>query len=140
MKLSPEQLAQYFALYGTQLKDWPQELRTQAETMRDTPFFQHQLNQQLHFEMQLRERHIEPARYGLAERIINSASAARRTTQQSLAMWLQGLFAEFMLPRPAFVLPAVLIAGMLVGQVTLDTNAMNGSAIDQMLDDEGDAQ
>ena len=143
MELSPEKLAEYFALYGSSLKDWPQTPRAQAEVVRETPFFQHLLNQQIQFEMQLRTRHMEPPSHGFSERIIQAAARTQRAVSFNLYAWLQDVFAEYMLPRPAFVFPAVLLIGMCIGVTTLDGSSANNTALDkslleQMMNDEGD--
>lgn len=62
----------------------------------------------------LRSRPIEPPSPDLAQRIILQA---RRTPQKSptVAQWLRGLFSEFHLPKPAYVLASALLMGIVAG-------------------------
>lgn len=61
----------------------------------------------------LRSRRVEPARPDLAEQIICKAQGIRQ--HQPITQWLTQLFAEFSLPRPAYVLAGTLIFGAVVG-------------------------
>jgi hypothetical protein len=61
----------------------------------------------------LSSRRVEPAGPDLAERIILKA----QTTPQTMTVtdWLRGLFSEFHLPRPAYVLACALALGFIAG-------------------------
>jgi hypothetical protein len=76
-------------------------------------------------ESMLRSRLIEPSSPDLAQRIILQA---RQTPQKSptVAQWLRGLFSEFHLPKPAFVLAGALLMGIAVGFNTSIQKADNG--------------
>jgi hypothetical protein len=65
-------------------------------------------------ESMLRARPIEPPSPNLAQRIVLQA---RQTPQKAptVAQWLRGLFREFHLPRPAYVLAATLLVGIMLG-------------------------
>lgn len=65
-------------------------------------------------ESMLRARSIEAASPDLAERIILQA---RQTPQNAptVAQWLRGLFSEFHLPKPAYVLAGTLLMGIVLG-------------------------
>jgi hypothetical protein len=69
-------------------------------------------------EAMLQSRRVEPAGPDLAERIISKARQVPQTQTVSLAQWVKGLFAEFHLPRPAYVIASTLIFGFVVGFTT----------------------
>jgi hypothetical protein len=66
-------------------------------------------------EAMLQSRRFEPASPGLAERIISKAQHIPQTQTVSLSQWMKRLFAEFHLPRPAYVIASTLIFGFVVG-------------------------
>src|SRR5262245_53305722 len=66
-------------------------------------------------EAMLRSRRFEPASPDLAERIVRKAQHLPQNQAISLTQWVRGLFAEFHLPRPAYVLVSTLIFGFVVG-------------------------
>jgi hypothetical protein len=63
----------------------------------------------------LRSRRLEKANPDLAQRIILRARQTPRNQPSSLAQWLRELFAEYHLPKPAYVLAATLLMGVIVG-------------------------
>ncbi len=70
----------------------------------------------------LRSRRIEPSSPDLAQRIILKAQGLPQNQAVSLGQWIRQLFAEFHLPRPAYVIASTLILGVIVGFNTpLDT-------------------
>jgi hypothetical protein len=78
----------------------------------------------------LRSRRIEPSSPDLAQRIILKAQGLPQTQTASLARWIRQLFAEFHLPRPAYVLASTLILGVIVGFNTpVDTPAENSDSV-----------
>jgi hypothetical protein len=66
-------------------------------------------------EAMLQSRRVEPASPDLAERIISKARHLPQQQTISLTQWMKGLFAEFHLPRPAYVMASTLIFGFVVG-------------------------
>jgi hypothetical protein len=83
----------------------------------------------------LRARRIEPSSPDLAQRIIRKAQGLPQNQTNSLWQWFRELFAEFHLPRPAYVFACTLILGFVVGFNTpfnstgaddLDTDQVNG--------------
>jgi len=66
-------------------------------------------------EAMLQARRFEPASPDLTERIIRKAQHIPQNQTISLSQWVRGLFAEFHLPRPAYVLVSTLIFGFVVG-------------------------
>lgn len=66
-------------------------------------------------EVMLQSRRLEPASPDLAERIIHKARHLPQNQTVSVTQWMKGLFAEFHLPRPAYVLASALIFGFVVG-------------------------
>lgn len=63
----------------------------------------------------LRSRRIESASPDLARRIILQARQIPQLEPMTVAQWLGGLFKEFHLPKPAYVLAGALLLGMVVG-------------------------
>jgi len=63
----------------------------------------------------LRSRRIEPSSPDLAQRIILKAQGLPQNQTISLWRWVRELFAEFHLPRPAYVFACMLILGFVVG-------------------------
>ena len=63
----------------------------------------------------LRSRRFEPASPDLAERIVLKAQSIPQNQPISLTQWMKQLFAEFHLPKPAYVLACTLILGFAVG-------------------------
>lgn len=66
-------------------------------------------------EAMLRARGLEPASPDLAQRIILKAQSLPQNQTMPLWQWIKQLFAEFHLPRPAYVLACTLILGFVVG-------------------------
>ena len=66
-------------------------------------------------EKMLRSRRVESASPDLAQRIILQARQMPQLQPLSLAQWLRGLFSEFHLPKPAYVLAGTLLVGIVVG-------------------------
>jgi hypothetical protein len=66
-------------------------------------------------EAMLQSRRLEPAGPDLVERIVHKARHLPQNQTVSLTQWMKGLFAEFHLPRPAYVLAGALIFGFVVG-------------------------
>jgi len=66
----------------------------------------------------LRSRRFEPASPDLEERIILKAQSIPQNQPISLIQWMKQLFAEFHLPKPAYVLAGTLALGFVVGFYT----------------------
>jgi hypothetical protein len=78
----------------------------------------------------LRARRIEPSSPDLAERIILKVQGLPQNQTVSLWRWIRQLFAEFHLPRPAYVLASTLILGVIVGFNTpVDTSTDNSESV-----------
>ncbi len=63
----------------------------------------------------LRSRRVEPPSADLAERIILKAQAIPQNQALPFGQSLVRLFAEFHLPKPAYVLAAALLIGLALG-------------------------
>ncbi len=72
----------------------------------------------------LRARRFEPASPDLAQRIILKAQSLPQNQTLPLIPWLRQLFAEFHLPKPAYVVVSALVLGMIVGFSTPDKPAL----------------
>lgn len=78
----------------------------------------------------LRSRRMEPSSPDLANRIILKAQGLPQKQTVSLWRWIRQLFAEFHLPRPAYVLASTLILGVIVGFNTpVDTSTDNSESV-----------
>ncbi|HSE89333.1 MAG TPA: hypothetical protein VLJ79_24185 [Candidatus Binatia bacterium] len=78
----------------------------------------------------LRSRRTEPSGPDLAERIILRAQGLPQNQTLSPGRWIRQLFAEFHLPRPAYVLASTLILGVIIGFNTpVDTSADNPDSV-----------
>jgi hypothetical protein len=78
----------------------------------------------------LRYRRTEPSSPDLANRIILKAQGLPQNQTVSLGRWTRQLFAEFHLPRPAYVLASTLILGVIVGFNTpVDTSTDNSESV-----------
>jgi hypothetical protein len=85
----------------------------------------------------LRSRRIEPSNPDLAERIILRAQGLPQNQTISPGRWIRQLFAEFHLPRPAYVLASTLILGVIVGFNTpVDTPTDNPESVQSFYVDE----
>jgi hypothetical protein len=71
----------------------------------------------------LSARRVEPARRDLAQRIILMAQSLPQNQTVPFMQWLRQLFAEFHLPKPAYVVVSVLVLGIIVGFSTPDRTA-----------------
>jgi hypothetical protein len=81
----------------------------------------------------LRARQVEPASADLAQRIILKAQSLPQNQTVPLWQWIKQLFAEFHLPKPAYVLAGTLILGFVVGlNVPLNTTAGDDLDVDQV--------
>ncbi len=77
----------------------------------------------------LQSRRIESASPDLAQRIILQARQIPRVEPTTVAQWLSGLFKEFHLPKPAYVLAGALLLGTVVGlNAPLGTPSNNDTA------------
>ena len=72
-------------------------------------------NQDEKLDAMLQSRVIESASPDLAQRIILKAEAMPQVETSTFIQWIQRLFAEFHLPKPAYVLAATLVLGFVVG-------------------------
>jgi hypothetical protein len=80
----------------------------------------------------LRSRRIEPSSPDLAQRIILKAQGLSQNQTVSLWEWVKELFAEFHLPRPAYVFTCTLILGFVLGfNAPLSTNGPDDLDTDQ---------
>jgi hypothetical protein len=71
----------------------------------------------------LRARQVEPARADLAQRIILKAQSLPQNQTMPVWQWIKQLFAEFHLPKPAYVVVSALVLGIIVGFSTPDRTA-----------------
>jgi len=87
------------------------------------------MNEEEKLDALLRNRYVKPASPNLAARIILQAS--RRPQIENISFWqsLRGIFAEFSLPKPAYVLSAALLIGMAAGFGTMpNTSALQDTS------------
>jgi hypothetical protein len=81
----------------------------------------------------LRSRRVESANPDLAQRIILRAQSLPQNQTVPFMRWLKQLFAEFHLPRPAYVFACTLILGFVIGfSAPLNTSTTVDSSADQV--------
>ncbi|MGH7830118.1 MAG: hypothetical protein ACREP8_08055 [Candidatus Binatia bacterium] len=79
----------------------------------------------------LRSRGFKPAGSDLAERIVLKAQEMPQDQTITLGQWVKRLFAEFHLPRPAYVLACTLVIGFILGfNAPLDTTTDDADPTD----------
>jgi hypothetical protein len=84
-------------------------------------------------DVMLRSRRVESAGPDLAQRIVLKAKSLPQNQTVPFMQWLKQLFAEFHLPRPAYVFACTLILGFVVGfTVPLNTTTAEDSNTDQV--------
>jgi len=71
----------------------------------------------------LRSRRVESAGRDLAQRITLRSQSLPQNQTLPLIPWLRQLFAEFHLPKPAYVVVSALVLGVIVGFSTPDRTA-----------------
>lgn len=76
-------------------------------------------------EAMLHERRLEPASPDLAQRIVLKAQRLPQKQPLPLWQWIRQLFAEFHLPKPAYVIVSTLVLGIVVGFSTPESTALN---------------
>jgi hypothetical protein len=79
----------------------------------------------------LRSRRVDPASPDLSERIILKAQAIPQSEALPLGQALRRLFAEFHLPKPAYVVAGTMLVGFLLGL---------NNPLDTLPRDQGNAQ
>jgi len=78
-------------------------------------------------EVMLQSRRLEPASPDLAGRIVHKARHLTQNQTVSLTQWMKGLFAEFHLPQPGYVLATALVLGMMLGFSTAPDDDQSGN-------------
>lgn len=73
----------------------------------------------------LRNRRLEPASPDLAQRIVLKAQRRQQNQTIPVWQWIRNLFAEFHLPKPAYVVVSALVLGIVVGFSTPESTAPN---------------
>jgi hypothetical protein len=105
-------------LYGPSLENWPMEMQqsVQHALAQDGPF-RDSWEQEKHFLNLLRSAEEIPPSWDLSARIIAATqpTSVEKETGSSFMHWLDALFSELMLPRPAYVLSIMIIFGFLIG-------------------------
>src|SRR5262245_60033640 len=85
-------------------------------------------NQDDKLEVLLRQRRAESASADLADRIILRAQSLPQV--QNISLWnsVRQIFAEFHLPKPAYVLATTLLLGVILGFTTAPDDGPNGDS------------
>lgn len=115
MYMLTKEFEKHIALYGTDLSQWPQDVRDKARQTQKQFGLEQLLEEYRALENTLHTRSISPAHPSLAERIIANAKQRRRELPVKLSTWVSGLFADFMIPSPAYALAAMLVLGVSIG-------------------------
>ena len=118
MPMTEKQFKEYLLLYGTEIDNWTEDL--QAETLlvqRQHAFTEWMMEQQYYDEMLFNNRSFEVASPDLADRIIYSARAVKKSPSVTFSDMLRELL-SFVLPQPAYAFAAVLMLGLVAGLYT----------------------
>ena len=132
MCLVTKEFEKYLALYGADIEKWPEDIRAKARQVQkqfDTA--------KLAANYREHARRFEPHHPSLAERIILNAKQHRRNVPVNVLGWLSGLFSDFMIPRPAYALAAMLVLGIGIGLNTPNNDMQDETSISSNFTDDG---
>lgn len=113
-----EQLEEGLHLYGPSLEQWPQEMQESVQhALMQEGALREWWQQELHFLNLLSDADEIPPSWDLSSRIIAATQPVSREKKagSSFMEWLEGLFTELMLPKPAYVLSLMIIFGFMIG-------------------------
>ncbi len=116
MALSDKEFEEYLALYGSDVEGWPEKIRQDTNNMGNRFVSEHLIKEYGKLETKLNKRRFEPASAYFIERII--LAAAQRKQQnipKNIFIWLQELFADFMMPKPSYAVVLLLVLGISIG-------------------------
>ena len=139
MYMLAKEFEKHIALYGTDLNLWPQDIRDKAKQTQKQFGREQLLEEYRTLENILHTRSVTPPHPSLAERIIANAKQRRRELPVKLSSWVSGLFNDFMIPRPAYALAAMLVLGISIGvsTQTMTTTPDETSLTSAYTDDDG---
>lgn len=134
--MDKNQFLEYLAIYGADLGCWPKELGEEAErAVSASAELRRALDEERRFEEALDERSFEEASPGLERRIINAAGEAPERGRNSILDLLGSIFSGFPFPRPAIVLPLLLVLGIAAGYLytNYDEQESQGAQLAEIL-------
>ena len=117
MIMDIKQFKDNLLLYGTNVHQWPQEIRNAGlEALKQSSKAQVLVAEHEGFEKVLRTRGYEEPSINLEQRIISASLSIEKKTPFSLDMFLSEIFAGFRLSRQSFaILSILLISVLLIG-------------------------
>jgi len=126
-------LRELLSYYGSDLEQWPEELRPLWLRAQHNPKLASIVEEERRFEHLLRKRSFTPPSFDFAERII-AASIARPQRMEAIG-WFSDLLQEV---RPA-ALAAMLLLGFAIGfgMLTPPSSLNNTAFVRALTDDEG---
>lgn len=137
MCLVTKEFEKYLALYGLDIEQWPEEIREKAKQVQkqfDTAKLSKEYRE---LENTLYSRRFEPHYPMLAEQIIAKARHQHRNVPLNVLGWLHGLFADFMIPSPAYALAVMLVLGIGIGLNTTNMDMPDETSLSSTFSDDG---
>ncbi len=116
--MNKDRFQECLSLYGSEIDNWPEDLKTEAHTtLASSPELKALLDQEREFENALGQRAFEPPSPNLATRIVNTAKVTPRTAKSSASIIdsIKGSFGGIPFLSPAYGLTLVLIVGLMLG-------------------------
>lgn len=121
MRMDPKQFREYMLIYGTDILNWPEDMRTPGlKALKSSLELQAILEDEERFERVLRESRYEDPDPDLAERIISASLQKKDKRPYSVAGFFSDIFWEFGMPNRALTavslsLLVALILGFAIG-------------------------
>lgn len=121
MIMDPKQFKEYMLIHGTDIRGWPEDIRTRGLKALDASLeLKALLKDEERFERVLKERRYEDPSPELAERIISASRQKKDKRLYSIAGFFSDLFWEFGVPNRALAAVSVsvlvaLILGFAIG-------------------------
>lgn len=114
--MNTEEFKKNIHLYGTNIDEWPLELREDANRLLLSSLeFQNIIKEENILNDALNHRGFEEASPSLENRIISTALSNSAHNSKSIFEFLNQIFNSFHLPNPAFALSLVLLIGITLG-------------------------
>jgi hypothetical protein len=128
--MNRKQFEEYLLLYGTNMNEWPQEIRQAGlEALESSAELQAFYQDHDNFEKLLHTRRYEEPAGNFAQRIISVSSQQTQKDPFSLRSLIAGLIDEFHIPRPALALISLVMLLALTIGFTIGFTNPNGSSV-----------
>ncbi|OPL15362.1 MAG: hypothetical protein AVO38_10860 [delta proteobacterium ML8_D] len=121
MRMDPQQFREYVLIHGTNILDWPEDIRMPGLKALDASLeLQAILEDEERFEMVLKESRYEDPSPVLSERIISAALQQKDKRSHSIVGFFEDLFWEFGVPNRSITAVSIslliaLVLGFAIG-------------------------